>query len=67
MGRNEQCLRVTRGLNKVEAGMHAVVNDLLPVDAVLLLEIRVKSGLDAIRDRLPAVIETLVKNCQRAR
>lgn len=44
---------MTGGLNKVEAGMHAVVHDLLAVDTVLLLQVRVKTRLDVIQDGPP--------------
>jgi len=36
-------VRVTSGLDKVEAGVHTVVGNLLAVDAALLLEIRIES------------------------
>ena len=46
---------MTGGLNEVETGVNAVVNDFLPVDAVLLLEIRVETRLNILHDGLPAV------------
>ena len=52
MGRDS---RVTCGLNEVQAGVDAVVNDLLPVDPVLLLEIGVETRLNVLHDGLPAV------------
>jgi hypothetical protein len=47
-------LRVTSGLDKVQASMYAIVNDLLAINTVFLLEIRVKSRLDVFNDRPPA-------------
>ena len=46
--------RVTSRLDKVEAGVDTVVNDLLAVDATLLLEVRIESRLDIVEDGLPA-------------
>ena len=45
---------VACGLDKVKAGMDAVVDELVAVDAVLLLEIGVEASLDVVQDRLPA-------------
>ena len=45
---------MTGGLNEVETGVNAVVNDFLPVDPVLLLEIRVETRLNVLYDGLPA-------------
>ena len=47
--------RVTGRLDEVQTGVNAVVNDFLPVDAVLLLEIRVETRLNVLHDGLPAV------------
>lgn len=44
------------GLDKVQAGVHAVVDNLLTVHAILLLQIRIKAGLDILNNRLPAKI-----------
>ena len=41
--------------DKVQASVHAVVDHLLPVDAVLLLEVGVEPRLDVVQDRFPAV------------
>ena len=46
--------RVTGRLDEVQTGVNTVVNDFLPVDAVLLFEVRVEAGLDVLHDRLPA-------------
>ena len=46
--------RVTGRLDEVQTGVNAVVNDFLPVDAVLLLEIRVETRLNVLHDGLPA-------------
>lgn len=35
--------------------MYTVVDQFLSVDAVLLLEIGIKPGLDVLNDRLPAI------------
>jgi hypothetical protein len=48
-------LRVPGSLDKVEAGVDAVVDDLLTVDAVFLLEIRVVTRLDVLENRPPAM------------
>jgi hypothetical protein len=48
-------LRVSGSLDKVEAGVNAVVDDLLTVDAVFLLEIRVVTRLDVLENRPPAI------------
>ena len=47
-------LRVASWLNKVQTSMDAVVHNLLSVDAVLLLQIRVESSLDILDDGFPA-------------
>ena len=47
--------RVTGRLDEVQTGVNTVVNDFLPVDAVLLLEIRVETRLNVLHDGLPAV------------
>ena len=47
-------VRVTSRLDKVEAGVDTVVNDLLAVDATLLLEVRIESRLNIVEDGLPA-------------
>lgn len=43
------------GLDEVEAGVNAVVDDLGPVDTVLLLEVAIEAGLDVLYDGFPAV------------
>lgn len=43
-------------LNKVQASMYSVVDELLPVDSVFLLEVSVKARLYVFEDGLPAVI-----------
>jgi hypothetical protein len=47
--------RVSSRLDKVDARVHAVVDQLGPVDAVLLLEVRVEPGLDVVDNGLPAI------------
>lgn len=47
--------RVAGGLDEVQARVDAVVDYLLPVDAVLLLEVLVEAGLDILEDGLPAI------------
>ena len=44
-----------RGLDKVEAGVDAIVYELCPVDAVLLLEIGVEASLNVLQDWVPAL------------
>lgn len=51
----KQSLRVSGGLNEVQAGVDSVVYDLLTVDAVLLLEVGVEPGLNVLDNRFPAV------------
>jgi len=46
--------RVTSRLDKVEASVDTVVDDLLTIDATLLLEVRIESRLDVVEDGLPA-------------
>ena len=45
--------RVARWLNKVQAGMDAVVNDLLTVDLVFIFQILVKSRLNVLYNWSP--------------
>ncbi len=49
--------RVASRLDKVQAGMDAIVHDFLPVDAVFLFEVRVETGFDVLNDRFPARME----------
>ena len=46
--------RVTSGLDKVEACVDPVVDDLLAVEAALLLKVGIESRLDVLEDRPPA-------------
>ena len=41
-------------LDEVQASMDTVIHDFLPVDPVLLLEIRVETRLNVLHDGLPA-------------
>lgn len=47
-------IRVARGLDEVEASVNTVVNNFLPVDAVLLLQVRVETRFNILNNRLPA-------------
>lgn len=47
-------LRVTGGLYEIQASMYTVIHNLLPVDAILLLQIRVKTRFDVVYNWLPA-------------
>lgn len=47
-------IRVARGLDEVEASVNTVVNNFLPVDAVLLLQVRVETRFNILDNRLPA-------------
>jgi hypothetical protein len=47
------CSRMAGGLDEVEAGVDAGVDDLLAVDTVLLLHVRVVTGLDVVEDGPP--------------
>ena len=42
-------------MDEVKTSVDPVINDLLPVDTVFLLQIRIEAGLDAVHDRLPAI------------
>ncbi len=54
-GAREVCnIRVARGLDEVEASVNTVVNNFLPVDAVLLFQVRVETGFNVLNNRLPA-------------
>jgi hypothetical protein len=46
--------RMTSGLDEVQAGMDAIVHDLLPIDAVFLFEIGVETGFNVLDNRFPA-------------
>ena len=46
--------RVTRRLDEVQTGVNTIVHEFLPVDAVFLFEIRVKTGFNVLDDRFPA-------------
>ena len=50
----ERLQSVSGWADKVQAGMYTVVRNLLTVDAVLLLEVRIKAGLDVFDYRFPA-------------
>lgn len=52
--KKRKCARVAGGLDEVQAGVNAVVNDFLAVDPVFLLEVGVEAGLDVVHNRLPA-------------
>jgi len=45
--------RVTSWLDEVQTSVDAIIRDLLSVDAVFLLQIRVESGFDVLNDGLP--------------
>ena len=49
-------IRVTGSLNKVEAGMNAVIHNLLTIDAILLLQVRIKARLDVVEDGSPTAV-----------
>ena len=44
---------MTGGLNEIQAGMYAIVNNFLAVDTVFLLKVRIKSRLNVFDDRPP--------------
>ena len=44
-------------LDEVQASMDAIIHNLLPVDAVFLLQIRVKPGFNVLDDGFPARAE----------
>lgn len=45
---------MTRGLDEVEACVHAVVDNFLPVYTVLLFQVRVEPGFNVLDNRFPA-------------
>ena len=45
-------------LDEIEAGVDAVVNDLLPVDTILLLKVRIETRLDILHNGFPAKTST---------
>lgn len=47
--------RVTGRLDEIQTSMNSVVYDFLPIDAVLLFQIRVEPRLNVIHDRLPTI------------
>lgn len=47
---------MTGGLDEVEAGVDAIVYDLLTVNTVLLLQVGVKTRLDVVQDGPPTRI-----------
>jgi hypothetical protein len=48
---------MTSRLDEVQAGMNAIIHDLLPVDAVFLFQVRVETGFNVLGDRFPARME----------
>ena len=54
-GVNERHLRVPSWLDEVQTSMDAIIRDFLPVDAVFLLQIRVKPGFNVLDNGFPAV------------
>lgn len=52
---NERHLRVSSWLDEVQTSMDAVIHNLLPVDAVFLLQIRIKPGFNVLDDGFPTV------------
>lgn len=51
---------MTSWLDEVQAGVHAIVHNLLPVDAVFLFQIRVEPSLDVLDDGFPARKESVL-------
>jgi hypothetical protein len=45
---------MTSRLNEVDASMNTIVDQLGPVDAILLLQIRIETRLNVVYDGLPA-------------
>jgi hypothetical protein len=45
---------MTCWLDEVDAGVYAVIDQLQPVDPILLLQVGVEAGLDIVDDWLPA-------------
>ena len=56
---------MTSGLDEVQASIDTVIHDFLPVDPVLLLQVRVETRFNVLDDRLPAgkhVFNTRTRN-----
>lgn len=49
-------LRMTSGLNKVNASMDAIINETTTIDSVLLFQVGIKTGFNAIQNWFPAII-----------
>ena len=45
-------------LNKIDTCMNTIINDIRPMRFILSLKIRIKSGLDAFKNRLPTSLAT---------
>jgi hypothetical protein len=50
--------RVSSGLNEVKTSVYTIVDDFHTVDAIFLLQIRIKPRLDILHDRLPTISRT---------
>ena len=48
--------RMTRRLDEVNASMHPIIDELEPIDPILLLKVCVESGLDIVDYRLPTKV-----------
>ena len=55
----ERLKRMAGGLNKVDTRMNTIINDIGPVRLILSLKIGIKSGLDALQNRLPTIISRI--------
>lgn len=58
--RDDNSLRVTSRLDKVDASVNTVIDEFEPVDSVFLLEIRVESGINILDNGFPAITSQLV-------
>ena len=54
-------VRVTSGLDKVQARMYTIVDDFSTVDAVLLIQVCIKAGFNILNDGLPVIEEHVSK------
>jgi hypothetical protein len=57
LGRDQDSLRMTGRLDKVNTSVYTVINKLEPVDPILLLEVSVESSIDIVHDWFPAACQ----------
>ena len=50
-------IRMTRWLNEIQACMHAVIDDFLSIDTVLLLQISIEARFNVLNNRFPTATD----------